>query len=896
MRSRNLFAIVGFWGVLFAFMAILPQESQAVPALNSDKMITQPDGTSFVARTKGDEFQHWTEETAGGHSIVHNPKSGFWEYAEPSADGSLQGSGVKVDPEGKTAPAHLSPGLKPTRNEGMKGFQKEMLNQIYQERLERSAVDSSIEFAAGDWTPVPVSGPKKVLVILVNFANRALKTTASNWNAVTFSTATGAKSVANYYKQNSFTKMSISPVPHTQNGGANPGLVTVTVADYHPDTQDPTYAVESTWINHALAKAASFVNFAALDTNANGILDTSEVSVYFILAGYEAAGSDKRPYIWAHAWGGSGVSVAGKQLPRWALNGELNDADARSPIGTMIHELGHSLCGLPDLYDTTYTNEGMGIFSLMAAGSWGADSALSEASGTTPTALDAWSRQYLGWTVPKTTKGSFTLNPALSGNAAAVKYVNSALSTTEYFLIENRYPTGWDRGMTIVNNSWNGGLLITHVDITAGTQGQNDLNDYVVGGHQGVVPVQASTASCDMLVANANCAGAPTTLFYNGNKNALSDTTTPNSKYYNGTSSGLSVSNISAPGSSMTFNIVQPCAVPGSIAVPAYDYDGGYTVSWGASPTAGVTYTLQEATNKAFSTGLRTVGSALTGLSANITGRPAGKAYFYRVKAVKTGFSDSAWKTSAAGCYVGTVAGVPASITVPTSDADGVYVVKWGASPLSGVTYQLQEATNSTFTTDVRTAYTGTALTANISGRTTGKTYYYRVKATKTNYTASAWKAAANGCAIVNIGDSFEPDNLYTQANIISLGAIQSRTFNPVGDIDWVKFNCTAYTQVEIFTSGTMDTYMEIYNADGTPITGLYDDDSGLGYNAYVGIACNGYTGPALARVYEYGNNATGSYTLTFRSYTGAASAPSRNFSSSTTISPILRSLDGILK
>ena len=40
-----------------------------------------------------------------------------------------------------------------------------------------------------------------------------------------------------------------------------------------------------------------------------------------------------------------------------------------STIGVFAHEFGHAL-GLPDLYDTDYTSEGVGNWSLMAGGSW----------------------------------------------------------------------------------------------------------------------------------------------------------------------------------------------------------------------------------------------------------------------------------------------------------------------------------------------------------------------------------------------------------------------------------------------------------------------------------------------------------------------------------------------
>jgi len=90
----------------------------------------------------------------------------------------------------------------------------------------------------------------------------------------------------------------------------------------------------------------------------------------------------------------------------------------------------------------------------------------------------------------------------------------------------------------------------------------------------------------------------------------------------------------------------------------------------------------------------------------------------------------------------------PATITVPVSDPDGNYVVNWAMSATPGATYILSEATNSAFTDGVRTAYSGSETIASITGRDNGVTYYYRVKATKSGYADSDWRAASNGCIV----------------------------------------------------------------------------------------------------------------------------------------------------
>jgi hypothetical protein len=186
-------------------------------------------------------------------------------------------------------------------------------------------------------------------------------------------------------------------------------------------------------------------------------------------------------------------------------------------------------------------------------------------------------------------------------------------------------------------------------------------------------------------------------------------------------------------------------AAPAGIVIPASDADGSYYVSWTASTTPGVTYVLEEATNAAFSDNLQAL--PVDGTRALVPSRTAGMIYYYRVKAQKAGFADSPWRNGSAGCKVGALA-PPTELAIPASDADGSYAVSWSASSTPGVSYEVQEATNATFTLGLRTLPATTASSVAISGRTVGKTYYYRVRATKAGFVATVWVSAGNGCFV----------------------------------------------------------------------------------------------------------------------------------------------------
>lgn len=564
----------------------------AAPAAPDQFDIDQPDGTRFKARIQGDEFQSWVEAVDSGHTVVKSKQNNHWEYAEKNPDGSLRASGVKVSPDGKHVPAFIQKGIKPERDTEREKQHGKMLREMYNRRVPALSSASSdengissapdVSGAPGDWTPAAVSGVRKVLIVLVNFSNRALVTTAANWSSAIFDTTPGVKSVANYYKDNSFNTLTVSPASHTQAGNPQ-GIVTVTVSDAHPNSGgNYNYASETSILNHALAQAGAYVNYASFDSNGNGSLEQSELSIYFIYAGYEASGSANTPNIWAHAWGGS-VTAGSKTVTRWALNGELNNSSVQHPMGVIAHELGHALCGLPDLYDTSNVNAGLGYYSLMAGGSWGRDTG--EYSGATPVALDAWSREYLGWTAPVVpgSNGQISLGYSLASANNAVKLINTGVSSSEYWLAENRYAAaGWDRGLRgYLGAGYVGGLLITHIDITSGTQGSNDINKYVAGGHQGVMAEQASTAGCNM--AASTCRGSVASLYYSGNNSSFGLATTPSSSYYSGAASDIALNNISAAGATMTVDYTNGVLV-------GYATDGKPDIFWHQPSTGNTGY------------------------------------------------------------------------------------------------------------------------------------------------------------------------------------------------------------------------------------------------------------------------------------------------------------------
>lgn len=100
---------------------------------------------------------------------------------------------------------------------------------------------------------------------------------------------------------------------------------------------------------------------------------------------------------------------------------------------------------------------------------------------------------------------------------------------------------------------------------------------------------------------------------------------------------------------------------------------------------------------------------------------------------------------------LGTTPGVPASITVPATDADGKYSVTWTAGSPAGTSYQLEDSCD---TTSWKQVYSGTALTYAV--KVGGGTWRYRVKATNA-CGSSAYRTGGNTCVVTDCLKSTAP-------------------------------------------------------------------------------------------------------------------------------------------
>ncbi len=285
------------------------------------------------------------------------------------------------------------------------------------------------------------------------------------------------------------------------------------------------------FIVELLTAADPSTDFSVYDNDNNGSIDL--IAVLHPLRGGECGSS----HIWAHRWvlagWGKSWSGDGKTASDYMIQSSVGgsggcDQTAIMPIGTFSHELGHGI-GLPDLYDTSGSSEGIGHWGLMGSGNWNIQ--------TRPAHMEAWSKDELGWITIDTISlasgtGSRHLNPIMTSDTALrVKLAG----TNEYFLLENRHRIGSETSLH------NDGLLIWHVDPDriAARRSSNTVN---AAQPHGLKLEQADGLDHLGNDVNRGDAGDP----YPGSfsNTAFGPLTAPSSALNDGSGSGLNVDSI----------------------------------------------------------------------------------------------------------------------------------------------------------------------------------------------------------------------------------------------------------------------------------------------------------------------------------------------------------------
>jgi len=277
-------------------------------------------------------------------------------------------------------------------------------------------------------------------------------------------------SVANYYANDSFGRLILSPATETNttnNGAVNDGVVSVTIA-----SNKATFTALSAGAqNKQLLQAADpFVNFAAFDTNGNGALTDDEIVIEHLQAAPVPIG----PGCGATR-GVDPVSLDGKNMN---LSVAMDGIDTN--LMTIIHETGHVSLHTRDLY-------GFGVGSLDLSGpTCGPGDALLFRTS-------AWQKMHVGWIAPTVVvkDGYYSVDRADSSGAAFILY-DPSKGTDDYFIVENRQRTA----ATYDQSASDSGLVIWRIDDAQYNSGSESIRPIDIMRPDGTTNAGCGSGGC----------------------------------------------------------------------------------------------------------------------------------------------------------------------------------------------------------------------------------------------------------------------------------------------------------------------------------------------------------------------------------------------------------------
>ena len=188
----------------------------------------------------------------------------------------------------------------------------------------------------------PLRGTLRVIVVLVEFADKAMTQTKKHFDDLFFSTGvvpTG--SVNEYYKEVTGGLIDI------KGQVVGPFKLPKTLAQYAHGASGmgPTAPNARTMAKDAAVKANPSINFSLYDNDGDNFVDAFVV----VHAGTGAETNNNPGDIWSHKWvlsGGAYAADAATKIYSYLTVPE----DCK--LGVCAHELGHLLFRFPDLYDT----------------------------------------------------------------------------------------------------------------------------------------------------------------------------------------------------------------------------------------------------------------------------------------------------------------------------------------------------------------------------------------------------------------------------------------------------------------------------------------------------------------------------------------------------------------
>lgn len=428
--------------MLFAFGAA----ANAIPAKKLQKVITLTNGTQVSVELRGDEYLSWWEGTDGT------------AYRATADDTVFEAFDLEAQ--------------KPAAAARRARAEQGRVARLARVKNSLKGADDKMRGLGGDH--ITYKGVKKGLVVLVDFKNKKfadghdLEYYKNVINGKDFSDEEEGYvgSVRDYFLAQSNGQFEldfdvVGPVTMSKNYGyyGNDGA-------YQKD--EKVYEM----IKEACDGIQDKVNLKDYDWDGDGEAD----QVFFLYAGLGQASGGSAGTVWPHEselryWPCGVLSYSTGKINTYACANELQPETQGSSryisagIGTICHEFSHCL-GFADMYDTTGGGGyGMSVFDVMDQGSY-------NGNGFVPCNYTAFERIYAGWVEAIELESPATVKDMKSVSDYGRPFIMyNYKNTNEYFLMENRQNTGWDKGLYGSN-----GLLIVHVNYVPSRWANNSVN------------------------------------------------------------------------------------------------------------------------------------------------------------------------------------------------------------------------------------------------------------------------------------------------------------------------------------------------------------------------------------------------------------------------------------
>jgi M6 family metalloprotease-like protein len=495
-----------------------------MPFFDEEFTFTNPDGTKIRVKGWGNQY-YAVFETLDGFTVVKDPKTGYYTYARLSEDkNNLVATDAKVDevdPRALGLHPHIRIRRQSAKEQAMNAPMLKEVKPRWKVRRERkkSLLREKMPTAGPRMLPQAgiTAGNYVGLCILIDFPDVSHTITAQQvrdfCNKPGYTDFGNNGSVRDYFYDNSKGKLTYTNV----------------VTDYYTAANNRSYYTDpnvsyGTRARELIVEAldhlkASGFDFSQLTSDGDGYIYA--LNVFY--AGERV--NNWSEGLWPHSWVlASPYDVGGGKK---FYDYQITNIGSELSLRTFCHENGHMICDYPDLYDYGGESAGVGQFCLMCYGG----------DDKNPVQICAYLKNEAGWAT-----NLIEITPGITANLAAADndFYIYAKNENEYFIVENRQQSGRD---TFIPDA---GLAIWHVD----ELGSNN-NEQMTSTQHYECSLEQADGRFD-LEGGAN-GGDSEDLFSASSNAQFSATSSPDSKWWDGSNSGLDISQISASAATMSF-------------------------------------------------------------------------------------------------------------------------------------------------------------------------------------------------------------------------------------------------------------------------------------------------------------------------------------------------------